>query len=302
MPDPSPPKPLSVNLRGALWMLLAALGFACMGALVKLLGTRLDAMQIAFFRALVGVLAVLPFIARAGWQVAIPRYPLRHLSRAATGLAAVVTGFYAITHLPLATSTALSFAQPLFMIVLAVLFLGEPVRWRRWTATLVGFAGVLVMLRPGVVDIHPAMLAALANAAFVAMSAAQVKAMPGQERDLTLLLSFASISTLALSPLAYLAWQEPTRGEWALLILMGLLGVGSQAAVIRSYRVGAEATFVAPFDYVRLLFATGFGFLLFAEVPDAYVFAGAALIIASALYIARRGAQVGAKPVKVDEV
>lgn len=297
-PQPPPPagggKPLSVNLRGVLWMLLSALGFACMGAVVKLLGGRLDAMQIVFFRAAVGVLAVLPFIARAGWATAWPRYPGRHLVRGLTGLAAIVCSFYALTMLPLATVTAITFAQPLFMIVIAVLFLGETVRWRRWTATIVGFLGVLVMLRPGAGMVEWAALAALGNALFVAASAAQVKAMPDDDRELTLLLSFQVVSAIALVGPAWLVWVPPTPAEWLLLGLLGLLGVGSQAAVIRAYRVGAEASFVAPFDYVRLPVAAALGFWIFGEAVDGWTAAGAAIIVASTLYIARRGGRLAA--------
>ncbi len=272
-------------------MLASALGFACMAALVKLLGTTgLHSTQIVFFRAAVGLLAVLPFLARAGWATAVPRYPFRHVYRAGTGLAAMVCGFYAFTHLPLATATAITFAQPLFMVLLAVLFLGEVVRWRRWTATLVGFAGVLVILRPGVESLQFASLAALGNAFFVAASAAQVKAMPGEERDLTLLFTFGLFSAIALAVPAALVWRMPSLEQAGLLLLMGLLGVSSQAAVIRAYRVGAEASFVAPFDYLRLLAATLFGVVLFAEIPDIWTGVGAVLIIGSALYLARREA------------
>ncbi|HYE50378.1 MAG TPA: DMT family transporter [Azospirillaceae bacterium] len=293
---------LSANARGIAWMLVAALGFGLVGALVKMLGQGwggqppLDSLQIAFFRALVALAAVLPFIARAGWSVAVPLYPLRHLGRGATGLAALVCGFYAFTHLPLATATSISFAQPLFMVVLAVLLLHERVRWRRWTATLVGFAGVLVMLRPGAEAVHPAALAALANALFVALSAVQVKAMPDAERDLTLLFSFAAISSAGLLVPALLVWQAPTALQLGLLVAMGLLAAASQAAVIRSYRVGADATLVAPFDYIRLLVAAVLGFSLFGEVPDAWTGVGAAVIVLSTLYIARREAVLGRGP------
>jgi len=284
---------LSANARGILWMLAAAVGFGLMGALVKQLGTRLDSLQLAFFRGAVALLVLLPFLARAGWATAMPHYPLRHLGRATTGMAALVFGFYAFTHLPLATATAISFAQPLFMVVLAVLLLRERVRWRRWTATLVGFAGVLVMLRPGHEALQTAALAALANALFVALSAVQVKAMPRDEKDLTLLFSFSFVAALALFPPALLVWQAPTAQEWLLLGAMGGLGIASQAAVVRAYRVGADASLVAPFDYARLIVAAGLGFAFFAELPDVWTGAGAAIIILSTLYIARREAVLG---------
>jgi drug/metabolite transporter (DMT)-like permease len=299
-PSLSRPAGLSINSRGILWMLLSAVGFACMGAVVKLLGQRLDPMQIVFFRALFVVIGVLPVLALTGWGHAVPLFPWRHVGRAATALSAMVCSFYALTHLPLATVTAITFACPLFVIIIAVLFLGETIRWRRWTATLAGFAGVLVMVRPGAVPagLELAMAAALAHAIFVAASTTQVKAMPGQEKDVTLLFSFGAISTVVLAVPCWLVWQDPTAREWGLLLLVGLIGVGAQAAVIRAYRIGADASLVAPFDYARLLVAAAFGFSLFGEVPDVWTGIGASIIVGSTLYIAHRE-RVVKKPLTV---
>ena len=121
--------------------------------------------------------------------------------------------------------------------------------------------------------------------------------MPDNERDSTLLFSFGVIASLALAVPCWLVWIDPTPREWGLLALMGLIGVGAQAAVIRAYRVGAEATFVAPFDYARLLVAAVLGWWLFAELPDGWTLAGAAVIVSSTLYIARRERVRKAPPV-----
>jgi drug/metabolite transporter (DMT)-like permease len=122
-----------------------------------------------------------------------------------------------------------------------------------------------------------------------------VKKMPAGEKHLAILFWFAAISTaVALIP-AVLVWRWPTGQEWLLAGLMGLLGVGAQAAVVRAYRLG-EATAVAPFDYARLLFAALFGFLVFTEVPDQWTVLGAAIIIGSTVYIARREARLGRQP------
>ncbi|MBM3556727.1 MAG: DMT family transporter, partial [Alphaproteobacteria bacterium] len=177
---------LAPNVRGALWLLAACLVFSIMGALIKLLGTHLPSHQSAFFRALFGNLAVLPFalhLGRAGF--ATKRLPL-HLSRGLTGAGAMLCGFYATVHLPLAESVALSFTKPLWLIPLAVLILGEPVRARRWTATAVGFVGVLVMLRPGGASIDPAVGVALLGALLVALVNIQVKKLVSTEAPATL--------------------------------------------------------------------------------------------------------------------
>lgn len=286
---------LPANVRGALWILAASILFSCMAATVKTVGARLDSFQIAFFRCAFGLIAILPFMLRAGPQVFRTRRPVLHIVRALTGLTAMFCGFYSITHLPLADATAISFAKPLFMILLAVLFLGETVRWRRWTATAVGFAGVLVMINPGENGLNPAMAAALVGTLCVAVVVVLVKRLSATEAPLTILFTFGLVSTaVSALPAAYV-WQTPTWLELTLLILIGCLGAAGQSCAIRGFRVG-EATAVVPFDYSRLLFAGALGYALFGDVPTANTLAGAALIVASTLYIALREARLGKKP------
>ena len=207
------------------------------------------------------------------------------------GYTAMVLGFYAVTHLPLADATALSFTRPLFMIVLAVLFLGEQVRWRRWSATGVGFIGVLVMARPGEAGLDIASLSAIAGTLFVAGVGVMLKRLSTTERPETIIFYFTVISSiLALGPALYV-WRTPTAPEVLGLIAIGALGSLGQYLTIRSYRI-AEATAVDPVDYARLLIATFFGFLLFRELPDIWTVVGALIIIASTLYITRREARL----------
>jgi drug/metabolite transporter (DMT)-like permease len=139
------------NARGAAWIILAGFCFATMGATVKLLGARLDPLQIAFFRCAFGLLFLLPFLLRSGGvvQALRSRRPGRHVARVVLGVIAMYCGFYAITRMPLADVTTLGFSQPLFMIPLAVLVLGEQIHRARWLATIAGFAGVLLMIGPG---------------------------------------------------------------------------------------------------------------------------------------------------------
>jgi drug/metabolite transporter (DMT)-like permease len=281
------------NLRGALWMMAAAFGFTVNGALVKSLGEAgMHAFQIALARAVVSGLVLLPLLWRAGPRVLATRHPWTHLLRGVAGSSAMICGFYALTKLPLAEVTALSFTTPLFTIVLAVLLLREPVRWRRWSATAVGFLGVLIMVRPGAQAFEPAALAALAMAFGIALAVTLVKRFPEGESHLAMLVYFCLASILmAVGPAVYF-WRAPTPGEGLLLVAIGVLGVASQALIIRAFRAG-EATFVAPFDYSKLVLAGAIGFALFGEVPDLWMLAGAAVIVAATLYIARRDAQLG---------
>lgn len=281
---------LSPNHRGALWMIAASLGFTVNSALVKDLAAEgLDVFQIAFARALFSFALVLPFLLHAGRGALSTRHPGLHGLRAFAGAAAMVCGFYAVGQLPLADFTALSFTQPLFVTLLAVLILSEAVRWRRWLATAVGFLGVLIMVRPGAAAFDPAALVALAGVFGIAVAVTMVKLLPDGERHATLLAYFCFMS-LALTALpAYLYWTPPSPAQWGLLAAVGSLGVVSQAMIIRAYRAG-EASFVAPFDYLKLILAGVIGFVFFSELPGPWTLLGAAIIVASAFYIARREA------------
>jgi len=140
---------LPATARAALLMVIGCILFSITGGLIKLLGQRLDSLQIAFFRSLFGFLAILPLVLRnKGAHAFRTTHPYGHFLRGAVGVAAMVAGFYATTRLPLTDSTAISFTAPLFMILTAVFLLGEKVRWRRGLATLAGFMGVLVIVRP----------------------------------------------------------------------------------------------------------------------------------------------------------
>ena len=283
------------NARGALWMIGSGIGFTFMALLIKLLGDRLDSFQIAFFRCLIGFLAILPFVAGYGLSALKTRSLGIHLLRGIFGLVAMFSSYYAVARMPLASYTALSFTKPLFSTVLAVIILHEVVRWRRWSATLVGFIGVLVMVRPGAGTFDTAALFALADALSIAFLVTLVKRLPPGETTLVMLFYFGVFSTAAALPPAIFVWRPPTLEEYAFLIGIGVLGALSQSFWIRAYRAG-EASVVSPFDYLRLLFAGLAGFLAFAERPDIWTLVGAAIIVVSTVYIARREARLRAVP------
>ncbi|HZF36404.1 MAG TPA: DMT family transporter [Candidatus Angelobacter sp.] len=282
---------LSGNSRGALWMIASGVGFSVMAVGIKLLGHRLENFQIGFFRVVIGFVAILPFIAGGGLTRLRTRHHGVHFVRAVFGLTAMYCSYYAIARMPLADYTGLSFTKPLFATLLAVAILGEIVRWRRWTATLVGFLGVIVMVRPGAGTFQPAALAALVDSFSVAFLVTLVKRLPPTETPLTMLFYFGLFATvMSIGPAIY-SWQWPTALEWPLLIGVGVLGALSQMFWIRAFRAG-EASAVAPFDYLRLPMAATIGFVGFSELPTIWTFIGAAVIVASTLYIAHREAQL----------
>jgi drug/metabolite transporter (DMT)-like permease len=282
---------LSGNVRGAVWMMASGVVFTFMAVAIKILGDRLDSFQIAFFRCLIGFIALLPLIGAYGLDVLRTRSLKIHAMRGLFGLVAMFASYYAIARIPLASYTALSFTKPLFSTILAVIVLHEVVRWRRWSATAVGFIGVLVMVRPGAGTFHEASLFALADSLSIAFLVTLVKRLPPGETPLGMMFYFGIFSTLAALPPAIYVWQWPTAGEGMLLVAIGILGALSQYCWIRAYRAG-EASVVAPFDYLRLLFAGTAGYVAFAETVDLWTILGAAIIVTSTVYIARREARI----------
>jgi drug/metabolite transporter (DMT)-like permease len=283
---------LPLAVRAALLMVTGCLLFSIMGALVKLLGQRLDSIQIAFFRCFFGFLAILPFVlSKKGHHAFRTTHFYGHFLRGAVGVAAMVGGFYATTRLPLTDSTAISFTAPLFMILTAIFLLGEKVRWRRGLATVAGFVGVLVMVRPDSGTLDVAAMVGLFAAFLVALSTTLIKRLSGTEEALTILVYFGLFSSILTAVPAYFVWRPLTPDELALLGLVGALGAVGQFCQARAYAAG-ELMAIAPIDYSRLIFAGIMGFLLFAELPDRYTLVGAAIIVGSTLYIAYREAHL----------
>ena len=283
---------LSPNLRGALWMVLAALFFSHMNAAIKFLGHDLHGFEVAFFRSVFGFLVLAPILLLHG-----PRRVFRtsrfgmHGLRTLTGGATMLTTFYAISILPLADSTCLSFSQPLFMLVLAVVLFQETVGWHRRIAALIGFAGVVIAARPGGEGISPAYVVAILGAFGQALAASCVKSLSTTEKPLTILAWFSAGMIVVTAGPAAAVFRPPRGTDWLWLATTGLLGSLAQYTMIRAYRVG-EASVVAPFTFVQLVFAAALGFALFGDVPRPHTLIGALIIIASVVYIMRREAIV----------
>lgn len=177
-------------------MIVGSIAFGFMGAGIKFAGgSGLHAFEVAFFRSLFGLIALSPFLFGGGVvAVLATRQPRMHILRALFGSATMLCTFYAITHMELAAATALIYARPLFLIVLAVFFLGEAVRWRRWLATACGFGGVMMILRPDVGAMNAAAWSALAAAFLMACVITIIKRMSSTERPLTMLAWFSIAS------------------------------------------------------------------------------------------------------------
>lgn len=280
------------NVRGALWILLSAIIFTAMTALIKVVGARINTFEVAFFRSFFGVIVLLPLVARSGWRETLrPKRIDFILARGVTGSVALITIIYALSHLPLADVTGISFSRSLWLILIAVFFLGEHPNWQRWAATITGFIGVWIIVQPSA-GMHPAAAAAIINALFVAMSVALIKRMTSSDSPLTILFWGMAIPMLVTAAPTIFVWQTPTLKEFVLLAIIGVGLSAGHSCVIHGLRVG-EATAVMPFDYTRLIFAAFAGFLFFGELPSINTVLGALLIAAAALYIARRETRAG---------
>lgn len=281
------PAGLSGPMLGALYMIGATLGFTIMNVAIREASQELDPLQVVFFRNFFAMLFMLPWFVRAGAiSLRTPRLNL-YLWRSVIGLAAMMLWFTALAHLPLAEATALNFTAPLFATVAAALMLGEVVRARRWTATAIGFAGVLVILRPGFQELTWLMALPIVAAAFQALSIITVKKLSRTE-PATAIVFFMNLllTPLSLVP-ALFVWQWPSWWALGLVVLIGFVGVFSHIAFTRAYEI-ADASAMLPFDYTKLPFVALFAYVLYGEVPDLWTWIGAGIIAVSSLYIAHR--------------
>ncbi len=279
---------LPTNVRGAMMVSLGALLLVTMTTLVKGLGDSLHSFEIVFFRCLIGFLLLIPLLIKTRGAAIRTKRPFMHFLRTSLGITAMFCAFWAVTHMPLADATAIGFSRPLFMIVLAFIFLGEVVGWRRGFATVVGFMGILIMTRPFTEGFDPTALIAATGALFAALGVVAVKKLTLTEPIMTIMFYYTLWTTVFSAIPAALVWQPPNLQEMGVLTIIGILGVVGQTAMTQGFKLG-EATFVIPFDYLRIIFAGLYGIALFKEVPAMVSIAGAAVIIASSFYILRRG-------------
>lgn len=291
---------LTPNLRGALWMLASAICFTAMTTLVKFLGADYPAALQTFYRQLAGVILLLPLIAR-DWNGAFrTTRPGILIFRSSAGVLAMIMGFYAYQKLPLADANALSFTRTLWLVPLAAFVLREPIGPWRIGAAVVGFVGVLIMLRPGGGGANGfdwgawigwPQACALVSSLLFALTITGMKVMTRDHRPFVLLVYAAFLGLIFAIPPALFVWRWPTWPDLGLLTAMGVLGTLTQGAYIKGMEAG-EAAVMAPIDYTRLVFAVGAGFLLFHEVPRPATIIGAAIVVASTLFISWREHQI----------
>jgi drug/metabolite transporter (DMT)-like permease len=262
-----------------------------MNVLIRIAAQAMHPFEVAFFRCLFGLVFILPWIVRSGPLLLRSRNRGFFLLRAGIGLVSMATWFYGITVVPLATATAVNFTAPLFATLAAALVLHEDVRLRRWSAVVVGFAGVLVIMRPGSARLDANLFLLLLSAATAAMNNITVKFLARTEPPSRIVAFFMIYLTpLSLIP-ALFVWQWPAPSTFVALIGLGGVGTIAHLSVARAL-AAADASACAPFEFARLPFAAIIGFACFGEVTDLWTWVGAAIIAVSSIYVAYREARL----------
>jgi len=281
----------SPNLRGSVFMLSAMLVYAVMVGAIKHVGQAIPLVQVLLIRQVIMTLIILAFAACSLRQALHTDRLGLQITRSVFTLAAMLAGFTAVVKIPLAQATAIGFSQVLFVTIAAVIILKEKVDGRRWAATIIGFVGVLIMLRPSSDGLDIYALLAVLGAVCGAGITVSVRKLAASERTDTILLyqGIVLIALLAIPTWAW--WQMPTANQWFWLAVLSLFGTAGQWLITRAYQVG-EAAALAPLDFTRLLLASFTGFVFFAEIPELTTWVGAAIVIGATLYTIRKNARV----------
>lgn len=295
------PRPLTTASRAALLMCTSAVFFALMAVMIRLGSEQLHPFQIAFFRCFFGFLFTIPLVWHHGRDLLrTDRFTL-YLLRCGIGILSMLSGFWALVHLPLAQAVALTYSTPLFVTIGAAIVLHEVVRARRWTAVLVGFVGVLVIVRPFDTTLSFATWVALASAALSAAVSISIKFLSRTEKPDTIVFYSSAIWVpLSLVP-ALMHWTTPTGWTWLWVVLAGLFGTLGHMFWTRAYKIG-DASALTPITYLQLPIVAVFAWWLFGETLDGYTLAGALIVFGSNLYIAHREAQVARRTVTDAEI
>lgn len=278
------------NVKGGVVLMVAACGFSLMTLLIKLAGQNLHVTQILLTRQAIMAAIVSPTIFSNFPGVLRTSRPGLQALRVLLAMIAMLLGFSAVIHMPLADVTAIGFAKSFFITIFAIIILKEEIGARRWGAVIVGFIGVLIILRPGTEAFTYYGIYALISAACVGTVLVLIRLMARTDKPTTILAYQAlGVGFLMAFPGIWY-WQTPTFEEWLLLAAIGLVSYGSQLANIYSYKWG-EASVMASLDYVRLIYAILLGFLFFGNLPDLWTWVGATIIILASLYTIRRETQ-----------
>ncbi len=281
-------------LQGVFWIILVSLISSSNDVLMRFTGTRLPAMEITFFRAFFALISLLPLVLSQGKSVFITTRPKLHCLRGILGFGAIAFWCAGVNIVPLAVVSTLAFTIPLFVLPMAIVFLGEHVGWQRATATLFGFLGIAIIVNGmsqtqnalnSILALDRGTLFLISATLLFALSDILNKKMVSKESNLTMLFYFAVGTSLCGAVPAFMVWQTPTLLELFYLFLLGAGGNLILFCLLKAF-AATDVSALAPYRYVELIFACFFGLVLFGEIPSSTTLIGAAVIIPSTFAIA----------------
>lgn len=289
---PAPARLASGPLAGIVWVTISMALFAVLAAASRMaLAQGYHSLQVVFLRNLSALVVLLPLLAWRGGDLVHSRAFGLYGVRVAISLASMTAWFYALSLIPLGEITAIGFLSPLFGALGAIVFLGEKVRARRWTALAVGFIGAMIVLRPGSGSLGIGQACALLSAVAGGVIGVLLKRLvTADDPDKIVFLSTAMMTPMSLVP-ALFVWRWPGLDLLPILAVIAVTGVLGHISLMRAYRA-IDASLVMTFEFSRLPFVVAIGYFMFGEMIDRWTWIGAAVIVASASYIAHREAKV----------
>lgn len=291
---------LPVIWKGMLWMAAGGFLFSILNTIVRAIAMQMDPFEVQFLRYLLGLLVMLPWVFKAGPRNYWPTDVKGQFWRGGVHTIGMVLWFIALPKIPLADMTAISFTGPIFIMIGASWFLGEPMRRDRWIAALIGFAGVVVVVAPKMSGSGGGYhLVMLASAPLFAASFLITKALTRYEKATVIVFWQALTVSLFSLPLALLNWQEPNLLQWVGFLIAGILGSVGHYCWTRAFHV-ADISSTQSLRFLDLVWTSALGWLIFSDIPSQSTWIGAAVILAATIWIARREGQ---RPVKapIDE-
>ncbi len=275
-------------VRGMLWMVAGGLCFSFLNTLARALSQQLDVYQAQFLRYLMGLLIMLPLVWHHGLQAYRPVNISGQFWRGGVHTLGLILWFTALPHIPLADMTAIGFTGPIFIMLGAAWFLGEPMRRDRWIAALIGFAGVLVVVLPKMTGEGGWYnLVMLASAPVFAASFLITKALTRYEKPGVIVLWQSLTVTVLSLPMALPHWQTPDAPQWLGFLATGVLGTLGHYCLTRAFHT-ADISATQSLRFLDLVWASLLGWLVFADVPSSSTWAGALVILLATVWIARR--------------
>ena len=276
---------MPVNLyQGAALILLSELFFVLMGTQVRSVSQGLSNEMIVFFRNLFGLQIMVPLLLRHGSSAFKTRKPQLHLLRGLAGVSAMYCFFYAIAHIELASAMILKMSAPLFIPIIAFIWLKEALSWLIGLVVVIGFCGVSLIIKPDLAAINSVALIALAGGFFAAIAKSTVKRLTATEHPATIVFYFALTGLTVSSLPALLKWQTPDLQQLLQLLLLGLLASLGQYFMTRAYAL-APASQISHFSYSSILYASLLGWLIWDEWMDAWSWLGTVLVILSGVLL-----------------